>query len=166
MDINEVLKALGITRDDVINKAVEHLADIDSGEIMSVIRDEVRKEIAKTAPAVIAKALTEAVDNILNLEYQQLDEWGDPKKGQAKTSLRELVKKRAIGFLDEKVDSRGDPNSYHATMSRSQYMANKAVEEAFNYEAKKQIEEAVKQAKAQMHKKVADYISTLITKPN
>lgn len=164
MEIIKVLETLGITKEDIIDRAVEHLADIDRGEIMSVIRSEVQKEIAKTAPAVITKALTEAVDNILNLEYQQLDEWGDPKKGQEKTTLRELVKKKALGFLNEKVDSRGEPNSYNGTMTRSQYMANKAAVETFHYEAQKEVAEAVKQASGQLTKLVAEYIQNLLLK--
>lgn len=160
----ESLASLGITREDIITRAAEMIMEPDDGEsvranIINTVKRELAVNMAKLAESKIDQLLTDTVSGLIDSPFTPVDEWGEPK--DKVTSLREMVKRKSLEFLVEKVGSDGKPG-YKANMSRASYLAKKAAEDAMTYEVKKEIGDAVASAKTQMRKLVADYITSIL----
>lgn len=159
------LSDLGITREDVVEKAaerlLEELSDTDESWIDS-LKSRVLTAVTAKATTHIDAVLAETVSRLADTEFTPVDEWGD-RKGKA-TTLREMIKTRALSYLTQKVDERGNPSTYHAAMSRATWLAQKAAEDAMTLEVKKELSNAVATAKDELRKQVAQFIADTLLK--
>lgn len=153
------LEQLGITKDMI----VQHIAEqfFDEEDVRSKIMYDVKQIIIKRTEGKIDGILTEALSELVDRPFQEVDSWGDPKGN--KTTLRELVKTKATGYLTEKVTDKGE-TGYHANMTRAAYLANKAAADCLTYEIKSEITKAVEQAKTEVKRLVAQHIQTILLK--
>lgn len=163
METVDVLKALGITAETIINAAVDRIGDEHGVEILSAMKEAVASAVAKAAPAIIESKLSEAVESVLSTDYQPVDEWGEPTVGK-KTNLRDMVKKRSLDYLAEKVDREGKTTNYNSIGTRGEWMARTAAEKAIDYSAKNEIGKAVEEAKAHVKRLVAKHITDTVLK--
>lgn len=160
-----MLQELGITREDILDKAAEKLLESISIEedLAYSIKSAVSKQLVDAAKGKIETLLNEAIGDLIDTPFTPVDEWGEPTRKQS-TTLRKMVKERAIGFLAEKVDHGGKTNSYNSVGSRGEWMARKAAESAIDFECKKELTSAVETAKADIKKRVADHITEILLK--
>lgn len=142
METKQVLDALGITREDVIERTAQVLADqtYDSEEsvydaAMTLIRERVDKVFNDRAAAAIDTILREAGEGIMRRIIQPVDMWGD-KTGPEKT-FAELFSDKAANFWSTKVKEDGAPSTSYGAKSRAEWMARKVIGDEF--------EKAVKQ---------------------
>lgn len=158
-----MLQELGITREDILDKAAEKLLDRISIEedLAHSIKRAVSQQLVDAAKGKIETLLNDAIGELIDTPFTPVDEWGEPTRKQS-TTLRKLVKERAIGFLAEKVDRDGKTTSYNSVGSRGEWMARKAAESAIDFECKKELTAAVEAAKADIKKRVADHITEIL----
>lgn len=159
----ETLQALGITKDDIIEKAVEKLlSSCEEHDILETVQKFIREHIAKNATSAINAALEKVTSDILDAPYTPVDNWGEPTGNQ--TTLRDMVKTISLGWLDQKVTKEGKTDHYDKPWTRGEWLAYTAAEKAFNYEYKKQIEETIAKAKEAIQSQVANFITETILK--
>ena len=159
----EPLQALGITREDIINKAVEKLLNsYEEQDMLEIVQKTIREHISKNAASTINAALEKVTSEILDSPYTPIDNWGEPTGRQ--TTLREMVKTVSLGWLDQKVTKEGKTDRYDKPWTRGEWLAYTAAEKAFNYEYKKEIEDTVIKAKEQIRTQVAKYVAEIILK--
>lgn len=160
-----MIQELGITREDILDKAAEKLLESISIEedLAYSIKSAVSKQLVDAAKGKIEALLNEAIGDLIDTPFTPVDEWGEPVRKQS-TTLRQMVKERAVGFLSERVDRDGKTCSYQSVGSRGEWMARKAAESAIDYECKKELTKAVESAKADIKKRVADHITETILK--
>lgn len=160
------LAELGISREDIIDKCVERVLEQLGGEDSSVFSEVRRLAVAaimEEAKPKIDAILDKALEGLVDAEFTPVDEWGHPTRKRP-TSLRELVKEKATGYLAEQVNSDGKPTSYNAVGSRAQWLAQKAAQEGITWEMKQEISKAVEQAKADVKRSVANFITSTLIK--
>jgi len=162
MEAVEVLKAMGITEDKIIESCVDAVLCENDSYVSRSVRELVSAKIEKAFDGLIGEKIAEAVDEILANGYQPVDEWGSPK-GE-RTTLRELVQKRAIVYLTEKVGTDGKATTYGSSIPRGEYLAKKAAEDAMSYEVKQELSKSVEAAKAELKSKVANHIMQMLLK--
>lgn len=160
-----MLQELGITKDDILDKAAEKLLESISHEddLAYSIKSAVTKQLVDTAKGKIESLLSEAIGELIDTPFTPVDEWGEPTRKQS-TTLRQMVKERATGYLAEKVDREGKTSSYNSVGSRGEWLARKAAESAIDFECKKELTAAVDVAKADIKKRVADHITEVLLK--
>lgn len=161
-----MLKELGITREDILDKAAEKLLasfDEERGDLSSQIKEKVSREIIVSMKGKVESLLQKTVSDLVDTPFMPVDEWGQPQRKES-TTLRKMVKDRAVAFLTEQVDSDGKANSYRSNMSRGEWLARKAAESVVDFECKKELTKAVETAKAEIKKRVADHITEILIK--
>lgn len=159
----ETLEALGITREEIINKVVERLLlDYEKQDMFTTVYKIVKEELIKKANPLIERAVETAAAEILNTPYSPVDEWGDPK-GKP-TTLKAEIKNVAVGYLAVKVDKDGKPKTYNTSWTRGEYLVATTAKEVFEKECKPQLQKSVEQAKAHLQAQVAEYIAKEILK--
>ena len=117
MDIKAVIEALGITKEDVLERAA-HLAAEDFLDRRSDIDARFTEMISARVDAATAGKMDKAVDSALNAEMERLlcheytpvDLWGEAT-GEP-TTLRTTLHDRAKNFWNTKVDAKGERSSY------------------------------------------------------
>ena len=116
MDIHAIIEALGITKQDVINRAAQELADdyANQESVGGIVRDMITKriesEVQSTVRLRIEEALSAQFRELLTSEIVPLDMWGDPV-GKP-TTIRDQLAARARTFWEERVDKSGSPTTY------------------------------------------------------
>lgn len=158
-----MLNDIGITKEDVIDRAAEKLIDgfdEDYGDLRTQIVLAVKTEMVKRAESQIDSILEASLADLLDTDFQPIDEWGD-KKG-SKTTLRKLVKEKSMAYLKAKVDENGKESTYRAAETRANWLAKKAAKDAIDYETRKEIEKAVDTAKSEIKQIVAKHITERI----
>jgi hypothetical protein len=157
MDI-ETLKVLGLTQEDLAERVTDQLTES--------IRDETRKRIdalvSQRCLAIIDQAIANAVGNVLDLQYTQVDQWGEPKGNT--TTLRDVIKNKAVNWLGEYVDSQGKTvtdqrNHYGDKHGRAQWMVDKACKEAVDAIAKQQVAQVTEKTKAEVKEIVSKLVA-------
>ena len=158
------MQDLGISREDILDKAAEKLLEgcDTEGYLIDEVRRQCVSEIVKSATPKIDGILNEALAGLVDAKFTPVDEWGEPMR-KTSTTLREMVKEKALKFLAEKVDKDGK-STYQAVGSRGEWMAKKAATEAITYEVKKELTKAVESAKSDLTKLVADHITQTLLK--
>lgn len=125
MDMKAVIEALGITREDVLERASELFLrdgaeDFDVQQLAeNLISNQVRQSVSAKLNAIIERTLTAEMEKILSHEYLPVDMWGEPT-GKA-TTIRDQLAARARKFWDENVDKNGKPAGYGG-QPRHQYV--------------------------------------------
>lgn len=161
------LEALGLSRDEIIDRMVDRLAEKmlrenvmdDDGDLVDVSHSPFAQAVHGRVMAKIDQAVEEiAARNVLpnvasyveNLSMQETNKWGE-KTGQ-KLTFTEYLVKRAEAWITEPVDYQGKPKgtdsfSWRARGTRISHM----IHEHLDY----QIQTAIKQALAELNSKVA-----------
>lgn len=154
------MQELGISREDILDKAAEKLLENISvkDDLAYSIKEKVSRQLVDAAKEKIDGLLQEAVDDLVDTEFTPVDEWGEPMR-KSPTSLRRMVKDRAMSFLTERVNKDGKACTYQAVGSRGEWMAEKAAKDAMTFEVKKELTKAVESAKSELQKRVADHIT-------
>jgi hypothetical protein len=156
------LESLGITKDDIIDRAADKLieccGDGDFASLATTLERRVADVLLKESSPKIDAILAAALEKIVDLPFTPVDEWGEPKK-VAPTTLREMVKAKALAYLTEKVDDRGQKTPYHEASTRAAWLASKVAAEAITGELKREVAAAVDAAKSTLQAKVAQFIA-------
>ena len=160
-----MLEQLGITREDILDKAAEKLLQSISieGDLSHSIKSAVSKQLVDASKGKIEELLSEAIGDLIDTPFTPVDEWGEPVRKQS-TTLRQMVKQRAVGFLSERVDQDGKTCTYQSVGTRGEWMARKAAESAIDHATKQELSRAVETAKADIKKRVADHITEILLK--
>jgi hypothetical protein len=174
----EILTALGITREDVLDKAINYLVELPSDyrrvseedwissplykSLDIRIDNEVNSMLKKMSVSInerLEKMMQEKIDETFNLPFQRTDCWGDPIG--KKTSIREIIKERADSYLSEKVDNDGK-NSDYGKFTRAELLARNIIENEFNAQIKCEIENIALQLKNRIPKTISEEISKVV----
>lgn len=161
------LEALGLSRDEIIDRMVDRLAERmlrenvmdDDGDLVDVgyspfaqaVHDRVMAKINQAVEDIAARnVLPNVASYVENLSMQETNKWGE-KTGQ-KLTFTEYLVKRAETWITEPVDYQGKPKgtdsfSWRAHGTRIAHM----IHEHLDY----QIQTAIKQALAELNSKVA-----------
>lgn len=153
------LEHLGITREDILSRAVETLLsdDANGDDLLVSIKAEVVKRMVSAAEVKIDELLRESIGDIADAEYTPVDEFGRPTR-EMPTSLRRLVQERSVTYLSESVNTDGKTTDYNKVGSRAEWMAMKAAKDAMTYAVMQEIKRAVETAKAQVKQSIANHI--------
>lgn len=167
--MSETTNPFGITRDEILNLAVEkllHESFSDEGT-SEVVRETVRSEVLKLSkaslPGLINQFLTEELSRIVNAKITPQDIWGE-KAGEP-TTIRDQLHKRALTFWEEKVDGKGEI-SHYGGYPRHEHLVRQCLQEEFSNAVKTNaaavVSEFANALKAQGAKLVADHITKLV----
>lgn len=134
---------LNINEDDlkkaIVEKAADELLRHDE-DLSAMVSKEVSCRIQKIfvdrAEAQIAAAVDAAVQKGFDVEYQRVNNWGQPE-GE-KTTIRAQLDKLIGGYWTTKVDSRtGKPGDSYNSTTRAEYLMTQICAENFSEEMKK-----------------------------
>lgn len=106
----------------------EIIANI-SNSISKQTVDETRKTAAANATKAIDRKINALLNSWLDKPVIITDSYGDVK--QKYENIMELIKTRFDGFLDDKVDEKGEVHtacSYGGKMTRAEWMVDKRIE--------------------------------------
>ena len=134
---------LNINEEDLKNAIVEKAADEllkHNDDLSAMVNKEVQRRIEKIfvdrADAQIAAAVDAAVQKGFDVEYQRVNNWGQPE-GE-KTTIRAQLDKLIGGYWTTKVDSRtGKPGDSYNSTTRAEYLMTQICAENFSEEMKK-----------------------------
>ena len=159
------LQELGISREDILDKVAEKfiVSLDDDGSIIDSVRRKIVSEIVEGARPKIDEILEGALIELVDTKFEPVDEWGE-RTSDKPTTLRQMVKDRALSFLAEKVNGDGKATTYNAVGSRGEWMAKKAASEAMTCEVKQELTKAVDAAKADLRQMVAKHIADVLLK--
>lgn len=135
---------LNINEDDlkaaIVQKATDEILSQDD-DLSGLIQAEVKRRVDAIFVARAEKQLNDAVDAAVNngfdLEYQRVNNWGQPE-GE-KTTIRKQLDKLVSGYWTERVDPRsGKPtDSSYTHTSRAEFLMTQICAENFSEEMKK-----------------------------
>ncbi len=162
--MSDMLAQLGITRDDVIDRAANKLLEqIDADETADAVLNKLKSELRAKAEPRIAEQLDIACRDLMTTPLCPVDEWGEPTRKNA-TTLRDMAKEKCVRWLTESVDNTGRTGGYPTVGTRAEWLAKKAAEEAVQSEVKQNIAAMVAAAKLEITSKVAAFIAEQIVK--
>lgn len=174
------LEALGISRDDIIEKVIDRCVD----SLMSTqyfdqedgspyrAKSDVEKRITELCRKRVDEKVQQIADDhilplvsqrIENLTLQQTNSWGE-KTGAPVTFIEYLVK-RADNYLTEKVDYNGkskDENGSSYGWSGTQSRITFMIHQHLHYSIKSAMEDAVKHVNAALSKGLQETVKTKI----
>jgi hypothetical protein len=174
------LQALGISRDDIIEKVIERCVD----SIMSAdyyddetgdqyrAKSDVEKQITKLCRQRVDEKVKEIADahvlpfvseRIENLTLQATNQWGE-KTGAPVTFIEYLVK-RADNYLTEKVDYNGkskDENGSSYGWSGTQTRITHMIHQHLHYSIQSAMKDAVQHVNAALSKGLQETVKTKI----
>jgi hypothetical protein len=160
---------IDITKEELLELAAQKLADMhyNDGDIESVraiVSKEVEKRIAKSVGETIDSFLKEALEKIVASEIQPLNVWGEPV-GE-KTTIKDLLHKKALNYWAEKVDSSGKPSTSYNAKPRSVFLVGEVVNEEFKKALSDNVKSVVKalhdSLQAEAHKRTDDLLKSMI----
>ena len=133
IDANELKKA-------IIEKAADEILRQDddlSGMVNAEVSRRIQKIFVDRVDAQISEAVDKAVQNGFDVEYQRVNQWGQPE-GE-KTTIRAQLDKMISGYWTTKVDTRsGKPtDSSYNTTTRAEYLMTQICAKDFSEEMKK-----------------------------
>lgn len=79
-------------------------------------------------------------------------------------TLREMVKVKALKYLDEPVDSYGKAATYNSVGSRLLWTAMKAGKEVVDLEMRRSLDQAIAAGREQVKKSVAEYLASMMAR--
>ncbi|MGF6212378.1 hypothetical protein [Comamonas sp. 4034] len=123
----------------IVEKAADELLRHDE-DLSAMVNKEVQRRIEKIfvdrAEAQISTAVDAAVQKGFDVEYQRVNNWGQPE-GE-KTTIRAQLDKLIGGYWTTKVDSRtGKPSDSYNSTTRAEYLMTQICAENFSEEMKK-----------------------------
>lgn len=134
---NEGSNPFGITKDDVLRLCAERILEQVESDVADSIRDMVRSKVRDTIEVEVHKsisiALKEEMERILTSPITPVNMWGE--RTGSPTTIRDQLAMRAKHFFEEKVNQRGEAESYGG---RPRY------EVAYTQLAQKAFDEAIK----------------------
>lgn len=159
------LGSIGITKDDIIDKAAEKLIEqMDSdGCLEDALRNKVIDQCLHEARQRIETVVSSVAESLVDTPYNPVDEWGRPARREP-TTIRDLISEKMMRVMEEKVDSSGRSGGYEAKTPRAEWIIKKIVDESLNHEAKTAITKAVSEARSQVQAKVAAFLAEQILK--
>lgn len=117
-NMNAAISALGITKEDVIEKIAESWSwdkDYSSTEVRNRVDAQIKESVASIIQNEIEKQMGEGIEGWLkSLKFQETSSWGEPK-GPSQT-LQEYVESRINAHLNEPVNSDGKPRTSDSYM--------------------------------------------------
>lgn len=162
LETKDILAALNITSEDVLARVAHDLRDEFDGSVRDLFREQVQAIAKQAAPKIIEAHLNLAIDNIVNGQYQPVNEWGEAKG--PKTSLREMVQSRCVSYLNDKVNSRGETASYDTVGTRAQWLANESAKKSFDVDIKAHVVKEIAAAKEQIKTMLGKHIAETLLK--
>lgn len=135
MDMKAAIEALGITKDEVLERAATILANETAEEhyvgdsVDRIIRERVDAALGKDVSKKIDDVLTKEFDALLSREYVPVDMWGEPT-GKA-TTIRDQLVAHARTFWDEKVDENGKKTTSYGGRPRHEWLLGRIIGDEF-----------------------------------
>lgn len=141
----------------------EQILQIVAQQIVAKVELRISHDVRILVADKIDAQLTQIVIDAFNKKYQPVDEFGDNVGNM--TTFKEMLSKKAVAFLDEKVDRDGKViGSYGSGTKRSEFVINRMVADTMNTETTRQVKELATQAKSQIEQKVAALIVATVSK--
>lgn len=133
--------------DRIVNQAGQCLCD--------AMRPEIREQIKQSVDLRIKEQIGGMIDKVFSEVLYDTDSYGRRRTDQPFT-MTELVVKKAVEYLEKRVDERGQDSGYSdKNMSRVMWIAKKAAEEIVAKELAPVVEQAKAEIKAQVGNKLA-----------
>lgn len=158
------LDALGITKEEILNRAAEKAAaDILGEDLYDYAENMLKKRINETVEKVledrIEKTLSEVMGRILEEEVTPRNIWGE-KQGEP-TTIKAALSERAREFWQVRVGNDGKPSQYGG-QPRHEWLVQQTVKTEFEAAIKANINEVVDGFKQAMRKDAGQWISKYI----
>lgn len=137
-----VLKALGISPEMVLSAVVARVSE----QIGERTKNQIVEQVAKAAQSAVDAQVGEWVAAALARPVQQTTTWGEPKGDPV--SIETIIADRAACFMKEKVNSRGETDSYNADQPRYMWAARIVAQDAIDKVLKPELDKVVKEMKS------------------
>ena len=160
------LKALGITSEDILERAAQKLADDvadfdhTQSRVDEIVSNRINKIIEEKLESRIEQVLSDAMSNILDEEVTPRNIWGE-KQGEP-TTIRAALSERAKEFWNVKVDAKGKPTGAYGGKPRHEWMMQESVKKEFDNAIKQNINEIVAGFKEAMRKDAGEWLGKYI----
>lgn len=128
--------------------------------IVKACGEDIRKAVSASVQKQISEKVGAVIDKTLDEGIQQYDHWGTAV-GSA-TTLKALIGKAGQDYLGQRVNERGEANSYGDKSTRLEFIVKKNVESVIDYKMQGEIKKAVELAVTQAQSKVAEAVAKLI----
>lgn len=138
--------------DSIASRATAAIVKACGDDIRKAVSESVQKQISEKVGAIIDKRLEEGI--------QKHDEWGTAVGSP--TTLTAMIGKAGQDYLGQRVNDRGEANSYGDKTSRLEFIVKKNVESVIDYKMQGEIKKAVELAVTQAQSKVAEAVAKLI----
>lgn len=136
------------------------IARMATAAIVKACGDDVRKAVAESVHQQINEKVGAVIDQALEAGIQQYDRYGT-QIGET-TTLKSLIGKAGEDYLGQRVNERGEANTYGNKYTRLEYIVKKNVEAVIDYKMQAEIKKAVELSVAQAQGKVADAVAKLL----
>ena len=157
VDVGAILSLVGVSKEELVSMASDKLVE----SVQNEVRSRVKSIIQDSGKTMIEDALQKEIDSVLGAKYTPVDEWGE--KSGKETSLRDMIKARAVKFMGETVDESGKSTGYRG-VPRGEWYAKRAAESAIDWEAKQELKKAVEIAKKEIKEKISSLICEHVIK--
>lgn len=161
------LEALGITKEEIIDRVVTGLMDEIREDVMTDMEKQIVSKVMTEAQSKINSAVYEAVKttcgNALDIKFQPLDKWGD--KAGKPTTVREMFYDKAKEWWNQGVDAQGKPCSQYSVKSTmAQWHAEQAVKGVISTTLNEEMGTIIKNAQTQVKTNIAQAIANFVAK--
>ncbi|MES2737260.1 MAG: hypothetical protein V4672_13130 [Verrucomicrobiota bacterium] len=163
---NITLEALGISKEQIVEKIVSNLTEEAREEITDLVASDIRKkvmaEVQSDLLATVKTAVAETCAKALDVKFQPLDVWGEAQ-GEPVT-VREMFHRHAKEWWSQTVDAQGRPtDGYSKKMTRAEWHAAEAVKTALNGSLHAELEGVIKDARNEVSSAVSKVLHTYVT---
>lgn len=112
--------------------------------LMEKINDELNEKL-NSAKSDISQRMNAMMDEFFDTPHDITDRWGTVKRSGV--TARQLITEAADQFFTEKVNDRGETDTYNAKYTRMEYIARKAVATDITWAVERAVSDAVDQLK-------------------
>ena len=150
-----------VSQEEVTDKVVYAILDNMQGQVEAMARDIVTKKIS----ALVDSRGGAIIDAMLDGEIHETNSYGEVLRGKPAKPLREFIADRALAWMMEKVDSRGERyGCSDSGTSRINWIVAKRVEEAIRKDLEKEVKSMAELVRANLKDKLATLLTGALVK--
>lgn len=162
------LETLGISKDDILDRAAEKLAAEvgDYEEVHNRLNDMLERRVQKAAgdnlDAVVTDIITKATEKMLDETVQPRNIWGE-RDGEP-TTIRTALSEKARDFWMEKIDKDGKRTNGYGGKPRFEYLVQQYIKDEFEAAMKENIASITQGFREAMTKEAGVWLGEHIAK--
>lgn len=143
----------------------EEVQDAVVKELVSDLNRRIERNLSEEVRLQVSAAINGRVESIVmgvfDEGFQETNRYGEVTNPR-KITMKELIEKKAVEWLQQKVDRSGVASSWSDSKERSIYIAEKHAEELIQKVLKPAVDEIVKSIKSEAQGKIAKIVTDSI----